>query len=78
MHDFDSEMSFEPSHMYEVDTQQKSDFLPTNVGPEEQRYLEELKERHELAPERNTVEYAKLNYKYIIEYLNETINEREI
>lgn len=39
-------MQFEASHTYAVDSEQKPDFAPTILGPEEQLYLEELKERH--------------------------------
>ena len=40
--------------------------------------MEELKERHELAPERNTVEYTKFMMKYQIEFLKEEISDKLI
>jgi len=46
------------------------------LGPEEQLYIEELKERHQLAPERNTLDYTKFMLKYQIEYLREEVAER--
>jgi len=48
------------------------------LGPEEQLYLEELKERHRLAPERNSVEYTKFVIEYQIENLREEIADRVI
>lgn len=71
-------MQFEASHIYAVDSEQKPDFTPTILGPEEQLYMEELKERHELAPERNTLDYTKFMIKYQIEYLREEVADRLI
>lgn len=62
--DFDSEMHFEPVNSIESDSEIKPDFIQTIIGAEEQKYLEELKERHQLAPERNSVEYSKFMTKY--------------
>ena len=78
MLDFDSEMHFEPVNSIESDSEIKPDFIQTIIGAEEQKYLEELKERHKLAPERNSVEYSKFVTKYQIEYLREDIAERRI
>lgn len=40
--------------------------------------MEELKERHQLAPERNTLDYTKFMIKYQIEYLREEVADRLI
>ena len=48
------------------------------MGPEEQKYLEELKQRHELAPERNSFSHSKFMINLQIEYMKEDIKEREL
>ena len=59
--DFDVAMQFEAIAFDATDPIQKltNDAVPTIVGAEEQKYYDQLKERHELAPERNSASHTK-------------------